>query len=91
MIDRGSIFWRIQMAVMKPVFLALLLIFAVAIIPGLLAGRPLVGGPKSNAIFSDGGFHCAGDGPYRIHYHTCSGAAVALPKGRNPADFPAAD
>jgi hypothetical protein len=88
MIERDSIFWRIQRGVVKPVFLVLLLVFAAIIVPGLMSGKPLLGGPNSNALFRDGGFHCPGDGPHLIHYHTCSGAPVALPKGRSPSDFP---
>ena len=78
------------MGVMKPGLLVLLLLFAAIIIPGLLSGKPLLGGPNSDAIFSGGGFHCPGDGPYLIHYHTCGGAPVAVPKGRKTSDFPMA-
>lgn len=58
------------------------------IIPGLLAGKPLIGTPNSGAIYSSGGFHCPGDGRDRIHFHTCSGEPVPLPKGTTPGDFP---
>lgn len=58
------------------------------IIPGLRAGRPFVGTPNSNPIYSSGGFHCPGDGPNRIHYHTCYGSSEGLPTGTKPSDFP---
>ena len=58
------------------------------IIPGVIAGKPLVGTPNSGAIYTSGGFHCPGDGPNRIHYHTCDGAPVVLPEGTKPSDFP---
>lgn len=61
---------------------------AVIVIPGLLAGKKLIGAPNSGAIYSTGGFHCPGDGPAHIHYHTCQGDPVALPDGRSAADFP---
>lgn len=58
------------------------------VVPGLLAGKPLIGPPNSGAIYSSGGFHCSGDGPDRIHFHTCSGEPLPLPKGTTPGDFP---
>jgi hypothetical protein len=62
--------------------------FVVIVIPGLLAGRKLEGPPRSGAIFDTGGFHCPGDGPNRIHYHTCLGDPVPIPEGAKPSDYP---
>jgi hypothetical protein len=58
------------------------------VIPGLLAGKPLFGTPNSGAIYSSGGFHCSGDSRDRIHFHTCAGEPLPLPKGTTPGDFP---
>jgi hypothetical protein len=78
--------WR--NVVFHVVWLVLIVAFAAIIVPGLFSGKKLVGYPTFGAIGSSGGFHCAGDGPNHIHYHTCSGAAVPLPKGSRSSDFP---
>jgi len=80
-----------QVAALGVILLILIAMFAVFISPGLLSGRKLVGTPTSGAIFSDGGWHCPGDGPNRIHYHSCAGEAVPLPPGTRPSDFPNTD
>jgi hypothetical protein len=78
-----------------PLFISFGLIIGVPLAFGLLKGlwdgRPLFGYPTSGAILTSGGFHCAGDGPKRIHYHTCAGPPAMLPEGSRPADFPYAD
>jgi hypothetical protein len=79
---------RIRLIVLGAILAFILAVHLWFIIPGLLAGKPLVGTPNSGAIYSTGGFHCPGDGPNRIHYHTCEGAPVALPDGMKPSDFP---
>ena len=72
------------------IVIAIIVLFAhaVIVVPGLLAGKRLVGLPNSGAIYSSGGFHCSGDGPNRIHYHTCQGDAVPLPDGTRASDYP---
>jgi hypothetical protein len=81
-------FSRIRLIVMAAIVVTILAVNLWFIVPGLLAGKPLVGTPNSNPIYSTGGFHCPGDGPNRIHYHTCYGPPVALPSGTKPSDFP---
>jgi hypothetical protein len=80
--------WPLRYFILAAIFLSILIVHLSFIIPGLIAGRPLVGTPNSNPIYSTGGFHCPGDGPHRIHYHTCNGESVPLPKGTKPSDFP---
>jgi hypothetical protein len=76
--------WRV-LAVVGLIILAVNLYF---IIPGLLEGRPLVGTSSSNPIYSNDGFHCPGDGPQHVHFHTCDGPSYTLPSGTKPSDYP---
>ena len=70
------------------ILLLLVVPHAVVLIPGLLEGKPLVGPPNSDAIYTSGGFHCPGDGPLKIHYHLCYGNPVPLPSGKRASDYP---
>lgn len=79
---------RIGLIVVGTIIATIVAVHLSFMLPGLLAGRPLVGTPNSNPIYSTGGFHCEGDGPNRIHYHTCDGASVTLPEGTKPSDYP---
>lgn len=79
---------RFKVILFVVVLIIVLSAHAVVVIPGLLAGKRLIGPPNSGAIYSTGGFHCPGDGPTRIHYHTCQGDPVPLPEGTTAADFP---
>jgi hypothetical protein len=80
--------YPLHYVVLAATFISILLGHLWFVIPGSMAGRPLVGPPNTNPIYSSGGFHCSGDGPYRIHYHTCAGEAVPLPNGTKPSDYP---
>jgi hypothetical protein len=87
MVARRS-FRRTRLIVIGGIIACIIAVQLWFIIPGFLAGRPLVATPNSAPIYSTGGFHCPGDGPNRIHYHSCDGAPVALPVGTKPSDYP---
>jgi hypothetical protein len=79
---------RIRLIVLGAIVAIIIALQLWYIVPGLLAGKRLVGTPNSNSVYSTGGFHCPRDGPNRIHYHTCDGAGAPLPGGTKPTDFP---
>jgi len=79
---------RFRVTIFIVVAVIVLSAHAVNVIPGLLAGKTLIDTPNAGAIYSTGGIHCPGDGPTRIHYHTCRGDPVPLPDGTAAADFP---
>ena len=51
---------RIRLIVLAAILAVIVAVNLWFIIPGFLAGKPLVGTPNSDAIYTSGGFHCPG-------------------------------